>query len=115
MNETALTVREYEARVLALYLSLRETPQRASRLDRRLAAQWRTQGVTLAEVEAATVLVAARRGLRAVDAPPLGPIRSLHYFAPVLEEVRTTPVSAEYLAYLRGKLAQAVAAATPAA
>jgi hypothetical protein len=107
MNE--LTVTEYVARVLGWYLGLRDTPPRASRLDRRLAADWHAQGISLSEVEAATVLVAARRGLRPADAPPLGPIRSLHYFVPVLEEVRATPLSADYLAYLRGKLAAAAA------
>lgn len=107
MTEPTLTTTEYVEHVLALYLGLRETPSRASRLDRRLAAQWCVQGIALTDVEAATVLVAARRGLRPADAPPLGPIRSLHYFVPVLEEVRTTPLSADYLTYLRGKLATA--------
>lgn len=107
MSETRLTRTEYVERVLALYQGLRETPARASRLDRRLAANWYAQGIPLTDVEAATVLVAARRGLRPADAPPLGPIRSLHYFVPVLEEVRATPLSLDYLAYLRGKLATA--------
>lgn len=114
MTEATLTKTAYVERVLALYLGLRETPLRASRLDRRLAADWHAQGIPLTEVEAALILAAARRGLRPADAPPLGPIRSLHYFAPVLEEVRTTPLSVDYLAYLRGKLA-ALASAEPSA
>jgi hypothetical protein len=35
----------------------------------------------------------------------LGPIRSLHYFAPVIEEIKSAPVSESYLKYLRRKLA----------
>ena len=87
MTETTLTKTEYVERVLAWYLGLRGTPLRASRLDRRLAAAWHAQGVPLTAVEAALMLAATRRGLRPADAPPLGPIRSLHYFMPVLEEV----------------------------
>ena len=112
MNETTIMTTEYVARVLTLYLGLQETPLRASRLDRHLAAAWHAQGIPLTEVDAALILAAARRGLRPADASPLGPIRSLHYFVPVLEEVRATPLSADYLAYLSGKLA-AVAAPSP--
>ena len=114
MTETTLTKTEYVERVLAWYLGLRGTPLRASRLDRRLAAAWHAQGVPLTAVEAALMLAATRRGLRPADAPPLGPIRSLHYFMPVLEEVGATPLSADYLAYLRGKLV-ALTTAEPAA
>ena len=114
MTETILTKTADVERVLALYLDLRETPLRASRLDRCLAAAWHAQGIPLTEVEAALILAAARRGLRPADALPLGPIRSLHYFVPVLEEVRTTPLSADYLAYLRGKRAN-LATAEPSA
>jgi hypothetical protein len=40
------------------------------------------------------------------DAIPLGPIRSLHYFLPVIEELLHTPLSHgnSYLAYLRTKV-----------
>jgi hypothetical protein len=34
-----------------------------------------------------------------------GPIRSLHYFLPVIDEVRNLPVSADYIQYLHSKLA----------
>ncbi|HEY7617000.1 MAG TPA: hypothetical protein VH744_09375 [Terriglobales bacterium] len=38
------------------------------------------------------------------DAPPLGTIRSLAYFLPVIEEVRQLRVSPDYFQYLRHKL-----------
>ena len=41
---------------------------------------------------------------RSPEAPKLGPIRSLRYFTPVIEEVRSNPHSANYLEYLRRKL-----------
>jgi hypothetical protein len=42
--------------------------------------------------------------MRPADAPPLGTIRSLAYFLPVIEEVRELRVSQEYFHYLRHKL-----------
>ena len=57
------------------------------RPDRLLAAQLHQRGVPLAAVENALVLAAARRLIRPADAPPLGTIRSLAYFLPVIEEV----------------------------
>ena len=45
------------------------------------------------EVEAAILLVTARRLLRNSQAPKLGPIRSLHYFAAVIEEIKSARVS----------------------
>jgi hypothetical protein len=60
--------------------------------------------IKLEEIEAATILASARRMLRSADAPILGPIRSLHYFLPVIDEVRSLPVSSDYIQYLRGKL-----------
>ena len=56
------------------------------------------------EVEAAILLVTARRLLRNSQAK-LGPIRSLHYFAAVIEEIKSASVSESYLEYLRRKLA----------
>jgi len=101
----AIEREEYVSRVLSLYLGLAETPARSSRLDRRLAEELYEKQIEIEEVEAAMILTSARRLLRSPDAPRLGPIRSLHYFLPVIDEVRSVPVSAEYIQYLRGKLA----------
>jgi hypothetical protein len=50
------------------------------------------------------VLAAARPLMRPTDASPLGSIRSLAYFLPVIEEVLALHVSQEYFDYLRHKL-----------
>ena len=42
--------------------------------------------------------------MRPADAPPLGTIRSLAYFLPVIEEVLEMHVSPDYLQYVRRKL-----------
>jgi len=105
MKAEAIERGEYVSRVLGLYLGLAETPARSSRLDRRLAEELYEKQIKIEEVEAAMILASARRLLRIADAPMLGPIRSLHYFLPVIDEVRSVPVSADYIEYLRGKLA----------
>lgn len=92
-------------RILGLYLELPQTPSRASRYDRRLANQLCQQRISLEIVEAAFLLASARRLFRDPSLPPLGPIRSLHYFLPVIEELGANNVSPEYVKYLRGKLA----------
>ena len=105
MLNTELTEQEFVRRVFALYLSLPQTPQRTSRSDRQLATHWYRQARAWATVESALLLAAARRCLRDPALPPLQPIRSLHYFGPLLEEVLAAPLAPEYVQYLRGKLA----------
>jgi hypothetical protein len=105
MLNTELSEQEFVRRVLALYLSLPQTSQRTSRTDRQLATQWHAQQLDWTTIESAFLLAVARRSLRNPALPPLPPIRSLHYFAPVLEEVRTTPLAPDYVQYLRRKLA----------
>jgi len=72
---------------------------------------WRPQlherGVPIEAVENALVLAAARRLIRPVGAAPLGTIRSLAYFSPVIEEVLQLQVSQEYFQHLRHKLQRA--------
>lgn len=99
----------YVEKLLDLYLSLPETPSRASRYDRQLAQQLRLQQTPLEMVEAAFFLATARRSFRDPALPPLQPIRSLHYFLPVIQEVLESGVSPDYLRYLRHKLAPLLA------
>ena len=47
------------------------------------------------------LLAAARRLFRDSNAPPLGLIRSLAYFAPVIYEVLDLQISQDYFRYLR--------------
>jgi hypothetical protein len=105
MKGDSIELEEYVSRVLSLYLGLAETPARWSRMDRRLAKELYEKQIRLEEVEWAMILASARRLLRSADAPKLGPIRSLHYFLPVIDEIRSVPVSADYIQYLRGRLA----------
>ena len=104
MNQERVSRQAYIERVLQLYRQAPETPARSSRLDRCLAEEFYERQVEIEEVEAAILLATARRSLRSPDAPKLGPIRSLHYFAPVIEEIRSNPLSESYLEYLRQKL-----------
>jgi hypothetical protein len=94
----------YVERILYIYRQAPETPARTSRFDRRLAAEFYERKIQVEQVEAAILLASARRLMRSPQAPKLGPIRSLHYFAPVIEEVRNNPLSESYLEYLRQKL-----------
>ena len=105
MPNSELTAAEFVARVLALYLSLPHTPARTHRMDRQLAVSWYTQAFAWDSIEGALLLAVARRCLRDPALPPLPPIRSLHYFVPVLAEVQATPLATDYVQYLRGKIA----------
>jgi hypothetical protein len=100
-----MTEKEFVARVLSFYLRLPQTPARTSRTDLQLAMQWYAHGLTWETLEGALLLATVRRCLRDPALPPLSPIRSLHYFVPLLEEVQATPLAPEYVQYLRGKLA----------
>jgi hypothetical protein len=64
--------------------------------------------VAVSVIENALVLAAVRRLMRPADAPPLGAIRSLAYFLPVIEEVLDMRVSPEYFHHLRHKLQRIV-------
>jgi len=100
---------EYVQKVLQHYLSLPETPKRFSRLDHRLAESLYDQGVREEEMAAAMLLATASRLRRNPQAPALGPIRSLYYFLPVLQEVRKQSMSPGYLQYVRETIRQALA------
>ncbi len=95
---------EYVRRVLQAYRLTPDTAGAVRRADRLFAAQLYDRGVPLATVEHALILAAARRSARPADAAPLGTIRSLAYFAPVIEEVLQLKVGPEYFQHLRNKL-----------
>jgi hypothetical protein len=97
--------RPYIETVLNLYLSLPETPSRTSRYDRKLAADLCDRKVSMETIEAAFLLASARRLFRDPALATLQPIRSLRYFLPVIEEVSASPLSPDYVKYLRLKLA----------
>jgi hypothetical protein len=95
---------EYTRRVLEAYRKTPGTTGTVRRPDRAVAVQLYRRGVSVSAIENAFVLAAARRLVRPTDAPPLGTIRSLAYFLPVIEEVLGLRVSPDYFRYLRQKL-----------
>jgi hypothetical protein len=104
--DTALGQKEYIRQVLEAYRKTPGTMGVVRRADRMLAAQLYQRGLSVKVIENALVLAATRRLIRPTDRPPLGVIRSLAYFLPVIEEVLESPVSPNYFDYLRHKLAR---------
>jgi hypothetical protein len=105
--DTGLSQEEYVGQVLKAYRKTPGTTGTVRRADRMLAAQLYQRGLSVRVVENALVLAAARRLIRPAEAPPLGTIRSLAYFLPVIEEVLELKVSPDYFDHLRHKLARA--------
>ena len=95
---------EYIRQALEAYRKTPGTTGTVRPPDRMLAAQLYQRGVAVRVIENALVLAAARRLMRPADAPPLGTIRSLAYFLPVIDEVLGLRVSPDYFQYLRHKL-----------
>lgn len=95
---------QYMRQVLEAYRNSPGTTGTVRRPDRVLAAQLYQRGVSVSVIENALVLAATRRLVRPADALPLGTIRSLAYFLPVIEEVLELRVSPDYFQYLRHKL-----------
>jgi hypothetical protein len=104
MKSGSLNRENYIKQVLDLYRCTPGTLGRIRREDRLLAADLHDRGVSLATLETAFVLAAARRCFRPSDARPLTPIRSIHYFMPVLEEILANPLDAAYITYLKLKI-----------
>ena len=96
--------REYVRRLLEAYRTTPGTCGAVRRADRLLAAQLQERGVPLETVENALTLAATRRMMRPADAAPLGTVRSLAYFMPVIDEVLDLKVGPDYYRYLRSKL-----------
>jgi hypothetical protein len=103
---TGLSQEAYVRQVLEAYRKTPGTMGTVRRADRMLAGQLYQRGRSLKVIENALVLAATRRLIRPSDAPPLGTIRSLAYFLPVIEEVLESRVSPDYFEYLRYRLAR---------
>ena len=101
MEDNPISQEEYIRQVLEAYRQTPGTTGTVRRPDRLLAAQLYQRGVPLTVVENALVLAASRRLLRPEGSPPLGTIRSLAYFLPVIDEVLNSRVSPDYFRYLR--------------
>lgn len=82
---------QYVQAVLALYRTVPGVLGRVRRADRDLAGRIHDDGVPLYAIRSAFVLAAGRRVKHNAFVTPLPPIRSLHYFLPVLREVLERP------------------------
>lgn len=89
----------YVHRLLEAYSTTPTTAGRIRPEDRNLASRLYRQRVPLSAVLAALALAAGRRIFRPFDATPLPLIRSLHYFLPVVDEIRSTPIDPDYIDY----------------
>jgi hypothetical protein len=94
----------YVRRLLELYCKTPTTCGRVRRADRHLAEALFRQATPLSAVQGAFHLAAARRTFRDPRHGSLSPVRSLHYFLPVIREVLNTPIDPDYIGYLEWKL-----------
>ncbi len=94
----------YVRAVLASYRDLPDTPSHCRTPDRSLAGQLFDRQIPLCTVRQTFLLASARRLLRPPTAPQLAPIRSLHYFLPVIEELLQNPLPDGYSQYLKRRL-----------
>jgi hypothetical protein len=81
----------YVQAVLDLYRTVPGVLGRVRRADRELADRLFHNGVPFHAIRNAFIVAAARRIRNNAFATPLPPVRSLHYFLPVLQEVIERP------------------------
>lgn len=92
----------YVDAVLALYRSAPGTVGHVLKADLRLAHELHRRGVGLQLVDDAIAVALCRRLVR--TGPMLEPVRSLHYFLPVIDELIKSPLDQDYIQYLRAVL-----------
>jgi hypothetical protein len=97
---------DYLRHVLDAYRRTPGTCGAIRKPDRTFALQLFARGIPVAVVENALVLACARRLARPTDAAPLGVIRSLAYFSPVIDEVLGLGVNDAYFRHLRQRVAR---------
>jgi len=95
---------DYLDSVINFYIKLPDTPVKPSSNDRITAASFLEKGIPIHTVEAALLLATVRRLARPDDATPLTPVRSLAYFAPVINEIESAPLPDGYQQYLQDKI-----------
>ena len=111
---TDLPSTDYVDAVLTMYRRLPDVATRPRCADRELARDLHRRGVPVGLLEAALTLATLRRRARHDDnAAPLTPVRSLHYYLPVIEELLERPPADGYLDYLRDRLADPSLGARP--
>jgi len=101
-----MTEHAYISAVRELYLQLPNASGRFTRSDRQLAKDLHHRGIPIGTIRSALLLATVRRVCRNPANPPLPPVRSLHYFLPVLDEVLLKPLPHGYCQYLESKVAE---------
>jgi len=100
---------EQEKQVEAMLELYRRHPCTTGRVrpaDRRLARDLCRAGISVDTVEAALLIATAR--LTLLRQKPATLVRSLHYFLPVIRELRQRPLDTDYLCYLRRTLGRSL-------
>jgi hypothetical protein len=85
------TAEPYVREVLRLYRATPTVVGHVRRADHLLARRLHDQRVPLYAIRNAFILGAARRVLHNAFSTPMPPVRSLHYFLPLLREVLDRP------------------------
>ena len=75
-------------------------PAESGRGRQRVAADWHRAGVSLATVQRAILLGSVRKSMSRIDRQDGEPVRSLRYFASLVEEVRTESYPESYWQHL---------------
>ena len=101
-----MTSQAYIRAVRDLYTRLPQTSKRFNRSDRQLAEDLYPRNVSFDTLRSALLLATARRLCRNPANSPLPPVRSLHYFLPVLDEILHQPLPRGYVQYLEYKIAE---------
>jgi len=81
----------YVDEVLQLYRNTPTVLGHVRRADRALAQSLLRQGVPIYAVRNAFVIGSARRVLHNAFSTPIPPVRSLHYFLPIIREILDRP------------------------
>jgi hypothetical protein len=97
-----------------LFLALVPGTDSFTTADHRLACRWFIQQVPLDRVEKAFLLGSVRQQITRINRQDNTFIRSLHYFQPLLEEVRRLKVSDSYWVHLRHQLQRRLTQSSPA-
>jgi len=97
---------DYTEQVGRLFQSRRCVESPFSPADQKLAAGFFRQQVRLEQIETALLLGCARKYVAMLNGKISGPITSLAYFQAVVDEVGKLQMSADYVKYLRQRVAR---------
>ena len=104
IEQPPATREQYVRRLLALYVRTPGVLGRLRQTDRALARQLHDQRIPLYVVENAFIVAAARRARHNAFSTPLPPVRSLHYFSPIIRELLERPLGPRDIDDLRREL-----------